>query len=107
MDKELVVVHTDRGFAHYTFEDRYQNLCRISKSSIATEDCIWLGIIDAKPIVMASDAHKVGVVTKETKGWVPYPIPEEVLLHTEMHLTRDQVRMLLPKLIEFVETGEI
>lgn len=38
---------------------------------------------------------------------MPYPIPEAVSLHTRMHLSRDQVRDLLPALQHFVDTGEL
>lgn len=35
--------HSARGFAIGTFVDRYGAGCSIQKSSLATEDCIWLG----------------------------------------------------------------
>lgn len=40
-------------------------------------------------------------------GWVKYPIPEDVSLHTRMHLTRTGVEKLLPVLQKFVDTGEL
>ncbi|EES51170.1 hypothetical protein NE172_01985 [Clostridium botulinum] len=43
----------------------------------------------------------------EGTGWVAYPIPEDVLLSTRMHLTRGQVKELIPILQKFVDTGEI
>jgi hypothetical protein len=66
-----------------------------------------LGVDDAQPKVMASEAASVGVQTEERTGWVAYPIPEAVQLHTRMHLTRSQVKKLLPVLQQFVETGDI
>ena len=33
----------DRGFLKGKFKDRYGEDCSIQKSSLATEDCIWLG----------------------------------------------------------------
>lgn len=33
----------DRGFLRGQFTDRYGFPCSIQKSSLATEDCIWLG----------------------------------------------------------------
>lgn len=96
-----------RGFPYAEFTDKYGNTCSIQKSSIATEDCIWLGVDDAKPMIMASLANGYGIKTKETTGWVPYPIPEVVSLSTRMHLTQKQVRKLLPLLQNFVDTGEI
>lgn len=98
---------THRGFALFEFEDRYAAKCSLQKSSLATEDAIWLGVDDPDPRVLASEASSLGVPTEETTGWVPYPIPEEVLLTTRMHLSRDQVAELLPILQHFVETGEL
>jgi len=96
-----------RGFMVGEFKDRYDTVCSIQKSSLATEDCIWLGVDDTNPQIMASQAKSFGVETNETTGWVPYPIPNEVSLTTRMHLTRKQVKKLLPLLQHFVETGEL
>ncbi len=99
---------TKRGFAIGEFVDLYGAKCSIQKSSSAEYDAIWLGVDDAEPKVMCRDARKVGVKTDATCGWVDYPIPDEVLLTTRMHLTREQVKEdLLPVLTRFVETGEI
>lgn len=98
---------TARGFALYEFQDRNGEKCSLQKSSIATEDCIWLGIDDANPVIMASDVRKLGLALAEANGWVPYPIPPEVLLSTRMHLTRKQVKALLPILKHFAKTGEV
>jgi len=98
---------TNRGFDLGKFTDRYGVKCSIQKSSLATEDAIWLGVDDPEPKIMASQAAHHGIQTEETSGWVPYPIPKDVLLKTRMHLTQDQVAELLPMLQKFVETGEI
>lgn len=98
---------TNRGFARREFVDFYDKKCSVTKSSLATADAIWIGIDDPEPKVMAREAASVGVKTSETTGWVPYPVPKEVLLHTHMHLTRAQVKKLLPMLQKFVETGEL
>ena len=98
---------TQRGFPGLEFQDRYDKKCCIQKSSLAFEDAIWFGINEPEPMVLAAHAARVGVHTKETTGWVPYPIPNEVLIHTRMHLTRDQVQKLLPILQHFVESGEL
>lgn len=99
--------NTERGFAAIGFVDRYGADCSIQKSSIAEDDAIWFGVDDAHPQIMASQAAAHGVQTKATCGWVKYPVPDEVLLNTRMHLTRRQVEDLLPVLIHFVETGEV
>jgi hypothetical protein len=96
---------TQRGFTYYQFKDRNGELCSIQESSLATEAAIWLGIDDANPIIMHSDAKKLGMEVNTDSGWVSYPIPDQVLLHTRMHLTIDQVKALLPILENFVKTG--
>lgn len=103
----MIKSHTNRGFRHIEFEDRYDQKCSVQKSSLAFEDAIWLGIEDADPKIMATDARRLGIPTKETVGWIPYHVPDEVLLSTRMHLTRDQVAELLPILQHFVDTGEL
>lgn len=92
---------TNRGFSISEFRDRYNAKCSLQKSSIATEDCIWLGIDDADPKILASQTPEGG------NGWVTYDIPDNVLLTTRMHLTRKQVARLLPSLIKFVLTGDL
>ena len=98
---------TERGFDIIEFKDRYGLLCSLQKSSLATEDAIWFGVTDVEPKIMAVDAVKLGMKPDQEVGWVPYPIPEEVLLSSRMHLTQEQVKKLLPHLIKFAETGNI
>lgn len=100
---------TGRGFGLMQFEDRYGSKCSIQKSSLATEDAIWLGIDDAEPQILALDAFKLGLPNGSPfpNGWVPYSIPKEVLLKTRMHLTQKQVKKLLPILKHFADTGEL
>lgn len=98
---------TSRGFAVREFIDLYGAKCSIQKSSLATDDAIWLGVDNADPKIMASQAKSFGITTEETTGWVSYPVPYEVQLTTRMHLNRKQVAELLPILQKFVDTGEI
>jgi hypothetical protein len=98
---------TSRGFGLRRFTDLYGSKCSLQESSLATERAIWLGVADADPKVMASEAASIGVQTDETTGWVRYPIPFQVLLHTRMHLNQEQVRELLPILQHFADTGEL
>ncbi len=110
---------TIRGFRIDKFIDRYGSACSLQKSSLASEDAIWLGIDDAKPQIMASHARALadsgdkGAKEALTAagcpafGWIPWPIPDEVLMSTRMHLTQEQVRALLPALQHFAETGEL
>lgn len=92
---------TSRGFGVINFKDRYGYECSIQQSSLATEDAIWFGLDSASPSIMASKTEKGGT------GWVSYPIPDDVSLNTRMHLTREQVKEILPILQAFVETGEL
>ena len=107
----MKVKRTQRGFQNISFKDRYNQECSLQKSSLATEDCIWLGLDNATPQLMSSDAIKLGLrertFDERDNGWVPFEIPEQVSLSTRMHLTRKQVKALLPHLQKFVETGEI
>lgn len=98
---------TTRGFSYGSFNDYFGLECSIQKSSLATDDAIWLGINNPDPKIMAADANQYGVYTTEEIGWVSYPIPEVVNINTRMHLTREQVEALLPILQHFVDTGEV
>ncbi|MCK9198161.1 MAG: hypothetical protein M0P49_00995 [Bacilli bacterium] len=90
---------TERGFKVIEFIDRYEQKCNIQKSSQG--DAIWLGIEKAEPKILASKIMDGGT------GWVSYPIHEDVMINTRMHLTVDQVRELLPILQKFVDTGKL
>ncbi len=73
---------TERGFSYIEFVDRYEQVCSLQISSLATERAIWIGIDNANPKILARDANS-------------------------MQLTQEQVKELLPHLQAFVETGEI
>ena len=92
---------TNRGFEYVEFKDIYDQKCSIQKSSLASEDAIWFGVDDANPKILASSIKEGGT------GWVKYDIPEQVLLSTRMHLTRKQVKQLLPYLKRFARTGKL
>ena len=87
---------TARGFACIEFADRNGVACSLQKSSLATEDCVWLGCNNADPRELISGA-----------GWRPVQMPQEYIANTRMLLTREQVRILLPYLQRFAESGEI
>jgi len=86
---------TQRGFKITGFVDRYGVECNIQESSLATEDAIWIGCKDANPQILTPN-----------NGWQKVYIPG-LLCNTRMHLTRDQVKDILPFLQNFVETGEL
>jgi len=98
---------TSRGFAWGSFQDSYGVECRLSKSSAASADYVWLGVCDPNPQILATQARAHGVETSETCGWVPYPIPKAVSIRTEMHLNRRQAKALGEALLKFAATGEL
>lgn len=96
---------TNRGFPRVLFNDTYDTPCSLQVSSCGECEAIWLGTTDAQPKVLAQQARSVGVETSETSGWVPYPIPEAVLLSTRAHLNREQVEALVVHLQNWLDTG--
>lgn len=108
--EDIQIGRTNRGFVLGLFTDLYGAECSIQKSSLATDDAIWLGINDPKPQIMKSQAEAHGLPLdpkEEVSGWMPYPIHKDVQMTTRMHLSRELVEQLLPILQRFVETGEI
>jgi len=98
---------TQRGFEITEFEDTYGVKCSLQMSSSAMEDRVWFGVDNADPKIMVSKAKEHGLEPHGDNGWVEYPILEDVVLNTRMHLNRDQVEQLLPYLKRFVETGNL
>jgi hypothetical protein len=109
-----------RGFKLVKFRDEYGEDCSIQESSrTACENddrtvddpkgWIWLGIDDAKPRIMKAKARALGIEPPpgEVGGWMPYPLPEDVLLTTRMHLNETQVRGLVARLTLWLETGSL
>lgn len=104
---------TSRGFALIEFSDSYEQDCSLQKSSSAEEDCIWFGVTN--PYVRVMARFHPELATKRTdvppserhNGWVDLPLPEDVCVGGRMHLTREQVKALLPALRHFVRTGEL
>lgn len=87
---------TDRGFAIYEFKDSFGEDCSLQKSSAAMEDKIWLGVTDLRVQHFAPNV-----------GWKDVELPPNSIGNNRMHLTRRQVKALIPILQKFVETGEI
>ncbi len=87
---------TNRGFGLITFTDHYGAACEVQKSSIATEDCIWIGCgeLGLKRLVPG-------------EGWKAVELGPGHIANTRMHLNRKDVAALLPILQHFVETGEL
>lgn len=92
---------TERGFKYIEFKDYYDNLCSIQESSLATKKCIWLGLNDVKPKIMASNLRR------NLTGWVDFPIPDNAQINSRMHLTQEQAKDLIEVLQKFVNTGRL
>ena len=103
----MELIKTHRGFSLIEFTDTYGSKCSLQKSSSAEYDRVWLGVDDVEPKIMASQAASLGVVTTETTGWVPYLLPEAVILSSRMHLSREQAQGLIKHLQTFVDTGNL
>jgi len=96
------IEQTERGFDRFEFTDDYGEECSLQISSSAEDYKIWLGI--NKPVPRLMSYHING---GKPNGWVDHPLHPETFTSGRMHLTRDQVKILLPYLNKFVETGEI
>lgn len=106
---------SNRGFPMVEFSDANGAGAKLQCSSTIGEyhdalerpgtSFVWLGLNDADPKIMARDALSHGVVTSETTGWVPYPVPPAVSLSTCMHLNREQVEGLIGRLQQWLDTG--
>lgn len=58
---------------------------------------LWLGINDPNPKILPGNGT----------GWHDYPLPENVLCTTRMHLTQKQAKALIPLLQTFVKKGKL
>lgn len=104
----MEILTTQRGFPYAEFKDQKGVSCSIQISSLADDRCIWLGVDDPDPMILASDAIRLGIDTSgQNTGWVKYPIHPAIHCKTRMHLNMQQVKELLPMLQKFAETGEI
>lgn len=96
MSNELTCTVTERGFPFITFEDRYGETCSLQISSLISEQAYcWFGVTN--PTIQTME---------KGKGWQPVKLPEGAVISSRMHLSQDQVRVLLPHLQAFAESGE-
>lgn len=100
---------TERGFRINEFTDRNGVKCSLQKSSIATEDRVWLGThVDSVSafIPNGNPAWRSVPLLAAAKA----ALGDRVVMcavDDRMHLNQEQVRALLPALIHFAETGEL
>lgn len=71
--------YTNRGFALIEFEDIHEQQCSIQKSSIATDDCVWIG---------------VDLQRDKKEG-------------ARMHINKKQAKSIIKILQKFVDTGDL
>jgi len=93
----MKIQKTIRGFDIIKFKDSYGVECSLQKSSSAEDDKIWLGCDNADPKMFVPDKNP---------SWRPVLMPDDYIANTRMHLTREQVKSLLPYLQRFAETGD-
>ena len=121
MGSELMmgnVIKTSRGFEAVEFEDAYGASCSLQQSSGIGDyadslqrpgsSFVWLGVNDGEPKILKSEAEAAGLELpegEEISGWMPYPIPDNVLITTRMHLNREQVHGLVARLNQWLSTG--
>jgi hypothetical protein len=87
-DTVLEKAETRRGFGVINFLDRYNQVCSLQDSSLATEPAIWFGVDNTGPYMSGPSGER----------------SEDV--QNRMHLTQSMVKTLLPYLTKFAETGE-
>ena len=109
----MKVKTTNRGFELIEFEDSNGKACSLQQSS-ATDfergpggDYIWLGVNNAKPMILASQAHAHGVATTETTGWVEIPLPVGASIASRMHLDVADARELVAHLKRWIDAGSL
>lgn len=108
----MKVKHTKRGFDLIEWKDKYGSLCSLQKSSLATDDCIWLGI-DEPEIKefwtdgIPADKNLESKWEDRSKEDLKQNPNNDISIFSRMHLNRKMVERLLPHLQKFVETGEI
>ena len=84
------------GTYRITFKDSKGVVCYLQDSSSAYPDAIWFGCLEPNPRMPN------GVC-----GYSPLTLPKDVAMDTSMHLTVEQVKMLIPVLQKFVDTGSL
>lgn len=108
---------TARGFQLIEFRDVYGEKCSLQISSKARCDTtdsrfgwLWLGVTDSAPRIMKSDARRLGIPLEpgvEVSGWMDYPLPDEVLISSRMHIGEGEVKGLIEQLQHWLRTGNL
>lgn len=90
---------TNRGFLHAAFKDRNRIACSIQESSIATEECIWLGCDEGEHHHVTGDCMARMHLTREMaaeigraltrfalRGTLAEPTPDEQIANLQRAL---------------------
>lgn len=89
---------TIKKLAINNFKDDHDQDCILKKSSSSLEDKIWFGVTNPKLMVYENNSKGKCIVTD---------MPSTFSVNSKMHLTRSQVKELLPYLENFVNTGNL
>jgi len=92
-----VIQYNERGFAYTEFTDSYGVPCSLQESS-NIKPSIWLG---------TQPKTYTHWLTPDKGKYEERMIPENMMVHTRMHLSQEQVKQLLPFLKHFAETGHL
>lgn len=95
--EKMKLKSTNRGFKLGHFTDSNGCECSIQKSS-SVVDRIWLGIDNPKLTIFEDESMGKYKITD---------LPKTHMVDSRMHLTKRQVKDLIPLLQKFVETGEL
>lgn len=87
---------TNRGFGLVEFTDSNGVKCSIQQSSLATQNCLWIGC--------STDYY---MQLSPGKGWEKVEIAQNQLVNDKMHLNESQVRQLVARLEIWLETGSL
>mgnify|MGYP001367925326 FL=1 len=111
----MEVKPTSRGFSRIDFKDDYGNAASLQESSSGVR--IWLGVNKPDIKILAPNLRKIKESfieyinnlerRSEPLGWVDLELPKEFTQFSRMHLNTDDVKKLLPYLINFAMTGHI
>ena len=104
--------YTNRGFGHIEVELRHGEQLSIQKSSLATENAIWMG---------AAEENVKAFIPSEERApyfdWVDIDVRElikmkhsrvdGIVTNTRVEITQEKMKELLPIFKHFAETGEL
>lgn len=104
---------TERGFETRDMKDYDGRLFRLTESSFADAECVWLSP-ESSVVALARDAEAVQCHFNGLKldrgdgtGWIDIPIPDEVSVHSDILLDRCMAKRLSEELAYFAKHGRM